>query len=156
MFRPPPKSTLDRWWPAPNVYKGRDPAGAAPQLPGTGGGTPGATAQPATVATASAVEATAATTVQEQATVAPVPASSAQAMDAILAMMEPVAAEQSTAPSVTRPVAAPTPVETPDPVAVFTTTVVEDPVTPVVVPTLADNDTPVSYTHLKLPTTDLA
>ena len=118
-------------------------AGAALQLTGTSSGTTEATAQPATVATASAVEATAATTVQEQATVAPVPASSAQAMDAILAMMEPVAAEQSTAPSVTRPVAAPTPVETPDPVAVFTTTVVEDPVTPVVVPTLADNDTPV-------------
>ncbi len=118
-------------------------AGAALQLTGTSSGTTEATAQPATVATASTVEATAATTVQEQAPAAPVPASSAQAMDAILAMMEPVAAEQSTAPSVTRPVAAPTPVETPDPVAVFTTTVVEDPVTPVVVPTLADNDTPV-------------
>jgi flagellar hook-length control protein FliK len=118
-------------------------AGAALQSTGTSSGTPEATAVPLAVATAPVVEASAPVTAQEQATPAPVPALSAPAMDAILAMMEPVAEEQVTAPTVSTPQVTPEPVATPDPVAVFTTTVVEDPVTPVVVSTLTDNDKPV-------------
>jgi flagellar hook-length control protein FliK len=77
---------------------------------------------------------------QGQAAQAGVPALTAQAMDAILAMMEPVAEGQATVPTVTTAASAQTTIDPPNPAAVFTTTAVEDQVTPVVVPTQPDVD----------------
>ncbi len=125
-------------------------AGAVLQPAGTGSGSIETAAQAALPFTATAVDANVApVAAQEQAVPAPVPAAPAQAMDAILAMMEPVAEGQSTAPTVEAPQAVPVAVETPDPVAVFTTTVVEEPATPVVVPVDAEEPKPVPVQNPK-------